>query len=110
MEVLQGGVGAGTQTRFTVHVMGTAREVRHVIAEPEPGRILVESNLDGTGKTQFTVDPAQSGNATRLTIATELAARGGVLGTLERWMTSAVLRRIYRKEMARIADYAARAA
>src|SRR5438093_9464173 len=61
MEVLEGGVGAGTRTRFKAHVMGTTREVNHVVSEPEPGRVLTESDLDGANATTFTVDPVQSG-------------------------------------------------
>lgn len=42
--VESGGVGAGTITRFTVTAGGRARELRMQVAEPEPGRILTESD------------------------------------------------------------------
>ena len=106
LEVLEGGIGAGTRTRFQAHVLGTRREILHVIAEPEPGRVLTESDRDGISITSFTVEPLEEGEATRLTIATELGSRDGVLGILERWLTSVILRRIYRSELALLEAYA----
>jgi hypothetical protein len=106
MEVLAGGVGAGTATRFEAHVLGTTREIRHFVSEPEPGRVLMESDADGSNATTFTVDPIEGGHAARLTISTDMSGRDGMLGVLERWMTVPMLRRIYRAELVRIADYA----
>ena len=104
-QVLEGGVGAGTRTRFQVRVLGSVREVNHVVSEPEPGRVLMEAEPDGSSPTRFTVEPSD-GERTRLTIASELSSRPGAAGIVERWITSMALRRIYRKELARIAAYA----
>jgi hypothetical protein len=108
LEVLEGGVGAGTRTRVEMRVLGTTRVFEQVITEPEPGRVLVESNQDGSGVTTFTVEPADGGEASVVTIATDMVARPGVPGALERLLTSMLLPRIYRKELARLADYVAR--
>jgi hypothetical protein len=105
-QVLAGGVGAGTRTRFQVRVLGSVREVNHVVSEPEPGRVLMEAVPDGSSPTRFILEPSEGGERTRLTIATELASRSGAAGAVERWVTSMALRRIYRKELARIAAYA----
>ena len=105
-QVIEGGIGAGTRTRFEVHVLGQVREVEHLISEPEPGRVLMESEPDGSFKTRFRVEPLEGGAATRLTIESEISSRPGLQGALEKWMTSMMLRRIYRKELARIAAYA----
>jgi uncharacterized protein YndB with AHSA1/START domain len=104
MEVLQGGVGAGTRTRITMRVLGATRVFEHVVAEPQPGRVLVESEPDGSTVTTFTVDPAGDG-ATHLTISTELNGRPGIVGAIERWLSARVLPGIYRAELGRIAEY-----
>jgi polyketide cyclase/dehydrase/lipid transport protein len=107
LEVVAGGVGAGTRTRVQMRLLGTSREFEHVITEPEPGRVLVESDVDGSNATTFTVDPGDSSESTHLTITTELVARPGISGVLERLLSSLMLRRVYRKEIARLAEYVA---
>jgi uncharacterized protein YndB with AHSA1/START domain len=108
LEVVAGGVGAGTRTRVEMRVLGKTVKFEHVISEPQPGRVLVESNSDGSNATTFTVDPADGGESTRLTISTELVARHGLPGALERFVSSWILPRIYRKEIARLAEYLTR--
>ncbi len=44
LPVESGGVGAATITRFKVKAGGRTREYRTKVAEPEPGRILTESD------------------------------------------------------------------
>lgn len=105
IEVLEGGIGAGTRTRVVMRVLGATRELCHVITEPQPGRVLVESDVDGSTVTTFTVDPADGGASTDLMIATDIRARPGIAGTIERLVTGPLLRRIYRKEIANLADY-----
>jgi hypothetical protein len=100
IDVLQGGIGAGTRTRIEMRVLGVTRVFEHVVSEPEPGRVLVESEPDGANPTTFTVEPAQAG-ATQLTISTELKGRGAI----EAWLSSLMLPRIYRAELARITEY-----
>jgi uncharacterized protein YndB with AHSA1/START domain len=108
LEVIAGGTGAGTRTRVEMRILGTKRVFEHVITEPEPGRVLVESDPDGSNATTFTVDPADNGASTHLTISTELVARPGLYGVLERKLSGLMLRRVYRKEMDRLAEYVAR--
>jgi hypothetical protein len=108
LDVLAGGVGAGTRTRVQMRVLGATREFEQVITEPEPGRVIMESEADGPSVTTFTVDAMEGGAATHLRIATELVARPGLAGALERLVTSAMLRRIYRKEIARLSEYVGR--
>src|ERR671931_638587 len=57
-EVEQGGVGAGTITRFKVSAGGRSREYRMEVSEPEPGRVLAESDTGSSLVTTFTVTPA----------------------------------------------------
>jgi hypothetical protein len=107
LEVEEGGVGAGTRIHVTMRVLGTTIEFQHIVSEPEPGRVLVESDADGGTATSFTVDPLDSGAASMLTISTEFTTqRRGILGQIERYLTIRTLRRIYKKELSLIAKYA----
>ena len=56
LEVEEGGYGAGTVIRFQMKVMGRLQTFRAEISEPEPGRVLVERDLDTGTTTTFIVD------------------------------------------------------
>ncbi|HEX6941077.1 MAG TPA: SRPBCC family protein [Longimicrobiales bacterium] len=105
LRVEQGGMGAGTVIRFGMKNGGRVREMRAEVAEPEPGRVLVERGLDERGTvTTFTVDPSGAGG-TRVTIQTTWRA-AGVVGFVERLLVPALLKRVYREELARLAAQA----
>jgi hypothetical protein len=89
-----------------MRVLGSTRVFEHVISEPEPGRVLVETDVSGYSTTTFTVDPSGDGFCTRLTIVTDFNARGGLLGRIERWIAASILRRIYAEELRLLAEYA----
>src|ERR1700744_2095251 len=55
--VEEGGVGAGTVTSFKVTAGGRTRDYLMRIAEPEPGRTLVESDANSSLVTTFHVEP-----------------------------------------------------
>lgn len=98
LEVEQGGRGEGTVIRFQMRVLGQTRVLRAVVSEPEPGRVLVETDTSGDGPvTTFTVEPEESGS--HVTFSTELTSAGGPLGVLERFVLRRILRRIYRREL-----------
>lgn len=102
LEVEQGGVGEGTIIRFQMQVLGKTETFRATVTEPEPGRVLVESNQPQGSVTTFTVDPVEGGQSAQVTFATELPDRGGLPGLLERFLTKLMLPRIYRKELAQL--------
>ncbi|MBA3534987.1 MAG: SRPBCC family protein [Ardenticatenales bacterium] len=104
LQVEQGGVGAGTVIRFQMKVMGSTRQFRAAITEPEPGKVLVETDLDTGGVTTFTV--VEQGTQARVTITTELKGRGGLLGKLEGFMTRMLLQPIYTQELVLLASVA----
>ena len=56
VEVLEGGVGAGTRTRVEMCVLGTTRVFEQIVTEPEVGRVLLETDSDGLSSTTFTVN------------------------------------------------------
>src|SRR5579864_5793069 len=103
--VEQGGVGAGTIIRFQMRVFGKKKTFRAAITEPEPGRVLVETDLDTNGAvTTFTVNPGPVQVTADVTIATELPVRAGILGVIERALSTRFLRPIYARELVLLAD------
>ncbi len=107
MVVEQGGVGAGTVIRFQLSLLGKKQTYRAAITEPEPGRVLVETDLDRNGAvTTFTVDPGTAPADSRVTISTELSVRSGFLGRIEKSLTTLLLRPMYEKELANLARVA----
>lgn len=105
--VEQGGIGSGTVIRFEMSILGKKQTFRAAITEPEPGRVLVETDLHGNGAiTTFTVDPATAPADSHVTISTELPVRTGVLGHVERILTTWLLRPIYVKELENLARVA----
>jgi Polyketide cyclase / dehydrase and lipid transport len=107
MEVDRGGVGAGTEIRFQMHVLGVTRKLRAEISEPQPGQVLVEAYPDDNMVTTFTVRPEDNGNRCHIMITTEMNV-GGPLGFLQRWLTRRMLKKIFRLELAQLAEFAAR--
>ena len=103
-QVESGGVGAGTVTRFTLNTGGRRRSYRMEVAEPEPGRVLTESDTESTLVTTFTVDPADG--RSRVQISTTWQGAGGIGGFFERTFAPRVLKRLYGDELARLNEYA----
>lgn len=103
LEVVEGGVGAGTRIRFSMKSFGAERQMVASVKEPEPGRVLVESFDDGTGVTTFTVDAHAAG--CDVTIRTVLESPG-VGGLLARLMAPGFLRRVYREELGLLEEVA----
>jgi uncharacterized protein YndB with AHSA1/START domain len=104
LDVLEGGVGAGTRTRVEMRVLGKTHVFEQLVTEPEPGRVLMEANQDGSAVTTFTVEAAGT-SASQVTITTDLAMRPGLTGLLERVAASILFPRIYTRELARLASY-----
>ena len=101
-QVEQGGVGAGTIISFHMRLYGTTQFFRAAVSEPQPGQMLVETNLeDGGAVTTFLVTPAEQSGRTDVTITTEgRTVRAGVLGGLEKLLTTLTLGRVYLRELA----------
>ena len=107
LTVEQGGVGAGTVIRFQMSVFGKKQQFRAAVTEPEPGRVLVETDLDTNGAiTTFTVNPGHAPADSNVTISTELPVRAGFAGAIERKLSTLLLRPIYVKELQNLARVA----
>lgn len=101
LDVLEGGVGAGTRIRFGVKLGWMRSTAEATISEPEPGRVLVEAGDDVTST--FTVE-ARPGGAW-VQIRSEFRLRG-VLGSLAARSMPARLGPVYEDELARLETYA----
>lgn len=107
LTVEQGGIGAGTIIRYQMSMLGRTQTFRAAITEPEPGRVLVETVLDGNGAvTTFTINPGTAPADSKVTISTELPVHGGLVGSLEKALSTLVLRSIYKKELENLARVA----
>jgi uncharacterized protein YndB with AHSA1/START domain len=101
LEVLSGGVGAGTLYRFEMQLGGRRRSVTASVDEPVPGREIVET-AEGL-RTTFRVEPV--GNGARVRFETVLEA-GGVAALSNRLFAGRLLRAVYADELARLEMHA----
>ena len=106
LSVEEGGIGAGTVVTFQMKVAGSLRTFHSVITEPEPGRVLVETDSSAGTVTTFTVDPRDNGQQAHVTITTDTEVRDGVFGKMQGWMPERLLRPIYVKELEQLAAVA----
>lgn len=103
-EIETGGVGAGTVHRFRLTLAGRTTEHRVRVGEPQPGRMLIESDASRRMLTTFTVDPEPYGR-TRVRIHTRWYT-DGFAGLVERLLAPRLLRRVYREELELLDRYA----
>ena len=106
MDVEEGGYGAGTVIRFQMKLMGRLQTFRAEITEPEPGRVLVETDIDTGTTTTFTIEEHAQAQTSRVTIRTVTQVRDGLFGAVEGWLTVRLLQPIYRKELDQLASVA----
>ena len=104
-EVEAGGVGAGTITRFKVTAGGRTREYHMEVAEPEPGRVMTESDTNSSLVTTWTVTP-EGAASSRVEISTQWDGAGGIGGFFERLFAPRAMRGIYADELERLDRYA----
>lgn len=101
LRVLEGtGVGAGTIIEFTLTLGGNASTARARVDEPEPGRVLTETDLGRDLRTTFTVDPTPDG-ATLARFDTTWTTPG-MRGLVERMVAPRMLRSVYAEELANL--------
>jgi hypothetical protein len=105
LTVEQGGKGEGTLLRGSVKVAGTEYPFHLRVTEPEPGRVLAETDIDTGQVTKFIVEPLGGGEQTRVTIASDFPPSPGLMGLIERLTRPPVTRDIYQKELKQLADY-----
>jgi hypothetical protein len=103
-ETVEGGVGAGTVHRFKLAAGGKVRDYLMRVDEPQPGRVLTETDQNSSLQTTFTVTPA--GDTCTVKIETTWQGAGGVGGFFERTFAPKVMRKMYADELRRLDAYA----
>lgn len=107
LDVEEGGNGAGTVFQAGLKMMGQEQSFRMRVTEPEPGRVIAETDLDTDLVTKFIVEP-QGEDQSEVTIATTFQPRPGLKGWLERLIVPGYLRRVYRVELQQLDEYVSR--
>jgi len=107
LNVEEGGTGAGTVVNFKMRLMGQIQAFRAKVSEPEPGRVLVETNLNMDAITTFTIEPRENGRQAYVTITTDTQVPEGWLGKIQGWLTTQMLQPVYVKELEQLAQVAA---
>jgi hypothetical protein len=102
LEVEEGGFGAGTIIDFKMRILGQTRSFRSLITEPEPGKVLVETDLASHVATRFIVFPLENEARSQVTIITELQGRNRV----ENFFAKLMLQKVYVKELEQLAHLA----
>jgi hypothetical protein len=103
-----GGRGAGTRIRFDMKSYGVTKTCYASITEPEPGRVLVETDRDTGTTTHFLVEPT-SGGKTQVTFDTAYKATG-LRGLIEALLVPPYLRKVYAAELQQLTERAVAAA
>ena len=103
LEVEEGGTGAGTTFHITFRLLGKRDRLHMRVSEPEPGRALVETNLDTGVETVFTVEPAADGG-TRARMSSEWDAHG-LRGLADRLLAARLMRRIFSRQLDELGRY-----
>jgi hypothetical protein len=102
LHVENGGVGTGTIINFSMRILGRTQDFRSLITEPQPGRLLVETDIRSQTPTSFQVMPVDESSLTRVTISTGLRGRNW----LEALLAKPMLQKIYRQELELLARLA----
>lgn len=104
--VEEGGTGAGTIFRLKATIMGRELRYHMAVTEPEPGRVLRETDIETGLQTTFRLTPVD-GIRTRLEITTEWDSSRGLSGLVERIGTPPVMGRVYAAELQQLNVYVA---
>ena len=101
--VESGGRGDGTRIRYIMKAYGRRTTCYATITEPEPGRVLVETERTTGTVTTFTVEPA--GDKAKVTFETVYPAKG-LMGFIEMLVVPRYLSKVYAAELRQLAQRA----
>jgi Polyketide cyclase / dehydrase and lipid transport len=106
LEVEEGGLGSGTVFHITLKAPGTKQQLHMRVDEPQPGRVLTETNLDTGALTAFSVLPIDKGARAKVRISSIWDPASGVRGiVVDRLLTPMMMRRILEKQLEQLASY-----
>src|SRR5579884_2047784 len=101
LQVEQGGYGAGTVIRFKSRFLGVEQSLYQRVSEPEPGRVLVERDIESAQDeiVTFTVTPLEERQKSHVEISITMNASSGFKGLVERILFPSLLSPALRKEL-----------
>lgn len=105
LEVESGGVGAGTVFHITLRMLGRRQRLHMRVGEPQPGRVLTETNLDTGVVTTFTVRSVNGDSTSKARISSEWEPKGALGGLIDRTMMPLVTRWIFGKQLRELERY-----
>ena len=105
LTVEKGGQGAGTVVMSRVKVFGREMSYHQVVSEPEPGRVLMEKDMDTGQYSSFTLDPLNGGKQTRVTIFCERPLEPGLMGIMQKLTQAQYMRGLFKRELDNLANY-----
>jgi len=103
--VAAGGTGAGTRLQFQMPTALGWRDFTVEISEPEPGRLIEETETRLGIVTRFSVDPTAGGHC-RVRIETRYQ-RAGMTGWIEARLAPPFLRKIFLEELLALVEHVA---
>ena len=104
LEIESGGVGAGTIFKADMDVYGNKSTLRMKVTEPQPGRVIQETELASGLFTTFTVEPLGTAQS-KVTITTQWQQPAGLKGWLQSKVQAFFMGRIYKEELDLLANY-----
>ena len=107
MTVTEGGYGAGTRMTVKMKVFGKEYVYNQVVTEPEPGRMIKDTDVDTGEGAAFVLDPLDGGRRTKVTIVSEFVKEKGFAGLMQRLIVPPISRFVLNKELRNLADYVA---
>jgi hypothetical protein len=96
--VEKGGIGAGSVIKVQMKVARKLQTFRAVVSEPEPGRVLVETNDNGY-ITNFTIEPCNDGKNSYVTFTTSIQDDSKLSKKIEFFFSKMILPSVYKKEL-----------
>ena len=103
LEVESGGVGDGTVFHITARVAGKRQRLHMRVAEPDPGRVLTETNLDTGVVTEFQVS-GNGSDRTLVRMSSEWEARG-LKGWMDRLLAPRLMNRLFAEQLEQLGEY-----
>ena len=106
LDVVEGGVGAGTRIDVHAKIKGSRQTLQMGVAEPQPGRVLSETDLNGGMKTTFALEPLAE-DKTAVTITTAWPPASGFQALFNRLFLPRYIRGMLQAELEQLAEYVA---
>lgn len=105
LRVEAGGTGAGTVVSFRMRLGGKTSQFRQRVSEPQPGRVMTETDLKTGAETSFVLVP-EADDRTRVAIKTSFPRSKGIAGLLEQLFAPRMIKKLYLEELSRLDEYA----